>query len=320
MTSSDPLLGPLQFIADTDMDCVLAVITETTGPTYRTAGAVMAIGADGTKSGSLSSGCIEADIAVHALQTLVTATPKSIRYGQGSPFIDLRLPCGGAAEILLLPRPNRQILNDILGQIGQRHPQFLQVNRGTGAMSVGGNDRDSDAETIMMSIEPRLAFRIFGNGVEATHFANLAISLGYDATIYSPDADAIAALKQSGCEAHLLKSTVNLPQLQIDRWTAIVLFFHDHDWEPAILQRVLGSDAFYIGAQGSQLARADRDAALQKLGVTSANIAMIKGPIGLIPSTRDPRTLAVSVLAEILAETQSRTHVSSKMRQPAEPR
>ena len=39
---------------------------------------------------------------------------------------------------------------------------------------------------------------------------------------------------------------------------------------------------------------------IQQIGVPDAQIARCRGPIGLIPQVRDPQTLAVSVLAEIL--------------------
>lgn len=38
---------------------------------------------------------------------------------------------------------------------------------------------------------------------------------------------------------------------------------------------------------------------LRERGVTTG-LERLKGPIGLIPSVRDPRVLAVSVLAEVL--------------------
>ena len=36
--------------------------------------------------------------------------------------------------------------------------------------------------------------------------------------------------------------------------------------------------------------------------MTAGERARLRGPIGLVPSARDARTLAVSVLAEVLAE------------------
>ena len=44
-----------------------------------------------------------------------------------------------------------------------------------------------------------------------------------------------------------------------------------------------------------------REQALEELGVNRKGIARIHGPIGLIPSARDSRTLAISVLSEVVA-------------------
>jgi xanthine dehydrogenase accessory factor len=307
MTSFDPILGPMQFIADADQPCVLAIITSTEGPGYRAAGAVMAIASDGTTAGSLSSGCIEADMVCQAMLALANNQPMKLRYGKGSQFIDLRLPCGGAVEILLLPRPDRDKLRSALQAIERRIPQHLEIDQNDGDIIVcTATSGVSSNHRICLSLNPKLAFRIFGNGVEVDHFASLVGSLGYDVSVFSPDAHAISCHRAAGRSAVLLKLRDCLPDIDIDQWTAIVLFFHDHDWEPAILQQVLTSDAFYIGAQGSHMARQERDQTLRDMGVADHRINQITGPIGLIPSTRDPRSLAVSVLAEILASAQSK--------------
>ncbi|MFB1026247.1 MAG: XdhC family protein, partial [Octadecabacter sp.] len=53
---------------------------------------------------------------------------------------------------------------------------------------------------------------------------------------------------------------------------------------------------------GSQRARDTRFAALRKMHVTSDDLIRLRGPIGMIASARDPRTLAISVLAEVISE------------------
>jgi len=82
------------------------------------------------------------------------------------------------------------------------------------------------------------------------------------------------------------------------------LMFHDHDWEVALLSQALSSEAFYIGAMGSERTHKLRCEALGEAGVSAENIARIKGPIGLIPSMRDANLLALSALAEIVQTAQ----------------
>ncbi len=309
MNSADPVFGPLQFITDNLAGCALATIIRTEGPSYRSAGSVMAIAQDGRVSGSLSSGCIEADIGIQAMQALQTNRPVTIKYGQGSPFLDLRLPCGGAIEVLIVPRPDRQVIKDALAAVQSRNPQTLHINKSNGSMILKMPFAKSISnDYFCLNLQPGIAFHVFGSGAEAEHFAMLAASLQFDTHIYTPELRLVKKLDAIGIRSRLLKSPDAILPLHLDRWTAAVLFFHDHDWEPPILQKMLDTDAFYIGAQGSHLARVERDRALAGMGVSDAKIARIAGPIGLIPSTRDPRILAVSVMAEILALAQNNTH------------
>jgi xanthine dehydrogenase accessory factor len=307
MRFDDPVFGPIEFIVDAARDCALAVIVETTGPSYRQVGAMMAITASGETSASLSSGCIEADIVSNARHSIECGVAKLVRYGSGSPIIDLRLPCGGAMEVLIIPSPDKNLLRDILDGIARRVPQTLAVGKTDGRLSVVDPDDTAIATgTMQIALRPKIAFRIFGSGTETLHFAALAVSLGFQITVHSPTPELIEHLSSLNIAGTLLKSTANIVPPPIDHWTAAILFFHDHDWEPPILKLLLDTDAFFIGAQGSNLARSGRDTALQEMGAAPENIARICGPIGLIPATRDPRTLAVSVMAQIMALVQER--------------
>lgn len=105
----------------------------------------------------------------------------------------------------------------------------------------------------------------------------------------------------TGCATQHLTHAHCPKDLAIDARSAVVLFFHDHEWEPPILAEALTSQAFYVGAQGSLRAAEMRRMELARLGTREAEIARLHGPIGLVPSARDARKLAVSVLAEVLS-------------------
>jgi xanthine dehydrogenase accessory factor len=51
--------------------------------------------------GFLSGGCIEADVALHGREVMAQGSPRRLVYGRGSPFIDMRLPCGGRLEVMV---------------------------------------------------------------------------------------------------------------------------------------------------------------------------------------------------------------------------
>lgn len=283
--------------------CVLAVIAATGGPSFRPVGASMIVMADGTCFGALSSGCIDRDVAHHASRALRTNTPRQLRYGRGSPFMDIQLPCGGSLDIVLMPIPDIFRLMPLHDALAARQETILGLNIAWGDVFLDPASENVTEDDLRLHIRPDTRFVVFGAGTEAAAFATMAAAAGYDTVLLSPDADTLAMARRQtpGLISRQITSSTVPGDIGIDRYTAIALFFHSHGWEPDILRQMLGSDAFYIGAQGSLRTATTRIATLRTMGVSEAALDRIKGPIGVIPSTRDPRTLAVSVLAEVLS-------------------
>ncbi len=125
---------PLKLLSQDDG--VLAVITETEGPSYRNVGTMMAFRPDGSRIGSLSSGCIEDDIADHARTALATGKSKALRYGIGSPFFDLKLPCGGGLSVLLIPNPDKAVLGQVLALGDARQTAVLSIGLADGSLTL----------------------------------------------------------------------------------------------------------------------------------------------------------------------------------------
>lgn len=275
---------------------VMAVLTATDGPAYRNPGTAMAIAPDGGFAGALSSGCIEADLILHAATVRADGTPMRLRYGQDSPFIDLRLPCGGAIEVMLFRVRDRDILADLSRARAARRPATLHLSQ-AGRLSL---DQGDDADGFAVTFRAPIRFVVFGAGPEATVFADLVQSLGYDHVLVSHEDRTLGAAQAMGCTTRRLGELPDFTDLVPDDRCAALLFYHDHDYEPQILQRLLDRPAFYIGAQGSRATQAARLDRLAALGVPSAARDRVRGPVGVIPSARDPRLLAISVLAEVV--------------------
>ncbi|MEL7026273.1 MAG: XdhC family protein [Pseudomonadota bacterium] len=303
--ATDPAVAAL---IDGPQEAVLAVVAGVEGPSYRPVGAMMAVLGPNECVGTLSSGCIEADIALHAQKVLADGQPRTIRYGRGSPFMDIQLPCGGGLDILLLPRPDRAVLAKIAKRRADRMKSVLSIELKSGAMALDGDGQTQTTEhTLRVAIEPEVQFFVFGKGPEAHTFSALAHSVGYPTVLFSPDPETRAIANEIGCTVNELPHMAYPNSAVADDRTAVILFFHDHEWEPPILAGALETDAFYIGAQGSRAARGVRMNALRDLGVEPDKLNAVLGPIGLVPSARDPRTLAVSVLAEVLDKAAERT-------------
>lgn len=298
-------VAPLEALVKKGGPSVLAIVTKTQGPSYRSVGSIMAFLPGDVRIGSLSSGCVEGDLSIQAGLALEKGKAKTVLYGQGSPYIDIQLPCGGGLEIVLVPQPDLGVLQRLIDTLSNRLPGYLAIDLETGTMESGDTlETRRTQHHFVARYEPQLQFFIFGKGPEATTFAELSQTIGYQSLLLSPDDETINAVGTALGRAEKLLSKRIPPSVQIDAWSAVVLFFHDHDWEPPIIAQALNSDAFYIGAQGSQRARDARFAELMTMGVDAAKLQRVRGPIGLVPSARDPRTLAVSVMAEILAAAQ----------------
>ncbi len=282
-------------------DAVLAIVIGVQGPSYRPLGAIMSFLPDGERIGSLSSGCVESDLFLHAGAALADGCPKVVRYGCGSPFIDIRLPCGGGLEILLLPRPDQGAIAKAVRELEDRRATTLSVEIDSGMLSTSNVGRTCpDHDMFHMHFLPEPRFLVFGKGPEVATFARLVNSSGYPNVMLSPDDETLNIGRQAGCRVRRISPGAVPPDLKVDARTAIVLFFHDHEWELPILAEAVRTPAFYIGAQGSRLTRENRDRSLLSMGVSRTDVNRLHGPVGLVRSARDPRTLAVSVLAEVL--------------------
>jgi xanthine dehydrogenase accessory factor len=293
---------PVEALAAADGNGVLAVITAAEGPSYRPVGACMAFLSGDRRVGNLSSGCIEADLHLHAAEALDRGKTVSVRYGTDSPFLDIRLPCGGALDILLAPRPQTALLNHAVELRRARQPHALAFDPAAGLSHISSSHpTGTENQLFYAAIRPEPRFLIFGKGPETLVFSGLIHSAQFPCLVMSHDRETLEQAELNAIPVRHIGRKGMPTDVSVDRWTAAALFYHDHDYEPPILIQLLQTKAFYIGSQGSRAARDARLRTLSEAGVCDADLSRLRGPIGLIPSTRDPRTLAISVLAEILS-------------------
>lgn len=81
---------------------VLATLVRTRGSSYKKAGAMMLIEANGTTHGLLSGGCLEQDLAEHAQAVFSSAEPMLLHYDMSDDSVfGLGAGCDGQLDILL---------------------------------------------------------------------------------------------------------------------------------------------------------------------------------------------------------------------------
>lgn len=265
------------------------------GGAARALGSLAVVAEDGEMTGYLSNGCIDRDIQLHALDALRTNSKKLIRYGDGSKFADLTLPCGGSLSVLIDPARDPADLSAL-------HKTLTARKVGTLCFALPEGEGQSP-DPICFDYAPKGRLVLAGRGAILRAMAKIGHATGFEIFGLSPDVEDIAAISgfTSAAPVHLTSPDQSVSLDLLDEHAAFLTLFHDHDWEPPLLQSALETDARYIGCLGSKRTHDMRLDRLTDLGVPEADTARLHGPIGLVPSLRDAPLIAISALAEVVA-------------------
>ncbi len=136
------LLQTLERLAGAGRDAALATVVRIRGSAYRRPGAKMLIADDGAMVGSVSGGCLEADVREVALTVIRDGAPRVLHYETGpddqAPF-GLGLGCNGAVDIFvqLATSPDALETARRVGILLQRDAAFTVSTVVEGARSLG---------------------------------------------------------------------------------------------------------------------------------------------------------------------------------------
>lgn len=287
-----PLRAALAWSRASDR-CALVTIVGVEGASPRPVGAQMAVRESGDWIGYISGGCLESAVAREALAALAAGKSRVERYGRGSKYFDIVLPCGSGIDLLIDVAPDLEALERAAAALDRREAASLALTLPDGA-------------TFERRYVPTLKIIAAGRGPAVAALLDLAAAMGLKTSALSPD-ESVAALAQGRWEAsRALTHPEDIVDLGGDAYSAVVLLFHDHHWETELLASAVKSDCFYIGAMGSRATHAQRVVRLAERGLDDDEIGRVRGPIGLFPGARRPGDLALSVLAEIVGEFRAR--------------
>jgi xanthine dehydrogenase accessory factor len=247
----------------------LCTVVGIEGSFSRRLGAQLAVHPDGTITGSLADGCLETQLAS---EVAAATGPVVKRFGAGSELIDFRLPCGSGLDVLIDPAPDDVLCLAAVALLDARMATAVRLPA---------------TQLPERRYIPALKLQLFGEGPELDALVALAGTAGVEVEAHRKDALALGRRPEG---------------LSSDPWTAVVLLFHDHEWEVPILEWALSTPAFHIGAQGGFEARRGRIERLAAAGIAPEQVGRVRSPVGVIARSREPGVLALSVLAEIVGE------------------
>lgn len=295
----------------------LVTLVNVEGSAPRPAGSQMAVNERGEAVGNITSGCAEAELIGQALRCIETGQKRVERYGRGSKYLDIRLPCGSGIDVSFDPNISDEIIGTLLKHQNERRPIGLRFELAVGDAEVVDLSnaltkdpwhlpcRLQDDTTFVRPYLPQLRVVIAGRGPAVNALAQIVRALDWQIRVATPERDFDPNLRLAAHEIKQIASPGQFDASGLDRWSAAVLLFHDHDWEPTILQRILATDCFYVGALGSRITHEARCEALETLGVAQQDIARIRAPIGLDIGALSPPEIALSIAGEILAASRT---------------
>lgn len=266
----------------------LVTLVRIEGSSPRFPGAQMAVSETGDWVGYLSGGCIERAVVAEALDAIAAGGNRLVRYGRGSKYFDIQLPCGSAIELFFDVGIGAKSLIAIDRRLKQRQTAELPI------------DPDNRFNARMVRLyRPRKRLIIAGVGPATVQLARMARVAGFEVIGWSYDEPTLERLAGLGASTVRLTGHGRTPPLEADALTAIVFMFHDHEWEMALLPAALATDAFYIGAMGSHATHRLRLEKLKALGFDRASRERIHGPAGLFAGSKSAGDIALSILAEL---------------------
>ncbi len=285
----------------------LVTIVKTWGSAPRPVGAMTVIRDDGHVMGSVSGGCVEDDLIdkVKAKQ-LAAVKPEEAVYGvtteQATRY---GLPCGGTLELVLEPLSARSKLPELLSII-EKHElvaRMLDMKTGDVTLQSGkwSDELTYDGSVLKTVHGPRWRLLMIGAGQVSRYLAQMAMALDYHVTVCDPREEYMDEWDLDGVTLTRKMPDDVVLEMNMDGHSAVVALTHDPKLDDLALLEALKSPAFYVGALGSTKNNDSRRKRLAEFDLSVAEVARLRGPVGLKLGGKTPPEIALSVLAEMTA-------------------
>lgn len=306
---------------------VLATVADTWGSAPVPAGGRMAVTTGDVFAGSVSGGCVEADVVAAAPEIIADGRPRLFSFGvEDETAWRVGLPCGGRIKVLAeLFRPGEDLalLERMANVATSRQGLVVRTDLTNGERTsfdsddrvpIGLRDLVRDTPCALVSsgsdtafvaaVRPPARIVIIGAsrlGQLLVQFARLA---GFGVSVIDPRETFATTARFPDLPSRDLIADwpdAALARVGLDHQTAVVALSHVKDIDDAGLKIALASPCIYVGALGSKRNAATRRERLLATGVDEASLARLRSPVGLDIGAKTPEEIAVSVVAEIIA-------------------
>ena len=288
---------------------VLATVVAVRGSAYRRPGARMLVTSEGWRAGSISGGCLEADVTRQAA-FLVANGRALVRSYDTSEDAGARLGCGGEIDVLLEPLDAAFL--EVLARVEERR-ETLTIRTATEG---GAGDREVWVDGVCVfskgtlgertvfeeRVAPSQKFIIVGAGHDALPVARLADELGWSVDVYDWRPGLLT--KERFPTANVKCIALDSLRFEVEPGTLAVVMAHHIDYDARALNLLLRDErVLSVGLLGPRHRSGQVLALVEaKTGrLTEAQRARLKAPVGLDLGAEGPSAIALSILAEAQA-------------------
>ncbi|HTV82367.1 MAG TPA: XdhC family protein [Acidobacteriaceae bacterium] len=317
-----------------DEEVCVATVAAIEGSSYRRPGARMLLTAGGQRAGTISGGCLEAEVAKKAwwLTERGASVERYISFFDDDGDMVYGLGCGGAIQVLLeRAEPAKQALEALRRSVEDRAAQVVVAGLGQkpgtalivdeAGREVWSRDASETARALAQKavrvqasqweeawfaeyIAPPPALFVFGAGDDAQPLARLAWELDWHVTVADGRSHLARAERFPQADAvqplaEALGETANRPGAR----DAAVIMTHSYEQDREILRALLGRDLRYLGILGPRR-RTEHlvHAIAPELGMDAEEcLTRLHAPVGLDLGGHAPAAIALSIAAELQA-------------------
>jgi xanthine dehydrogenase accessory factor len=302
----DDLLPTLERWSSQGRRYALATLVEVVGSSPRPVGSEMAVSETGDMVGYVSGGCVEAAVAAEALAVLSDGKPRLLDYGAGSPVLDVQLSCGGRIAILVRAVEDGTAYTARLRRARtERETLAVITDLKTGAITFDSSRIEAGLQAdryVRHQLTP-LRLIVVGGDPIVLALLQMAPIFGVETVLLrprGPEAADDAPYEPALYDRRGIDTA--LADLHIDARCAVYTLSHDADTDHAVLSIALRSPAYCIGALGSRRKAQTRIERLRAEGLDEATLQRLRTPAGLNIGARTPQEIALSIMAELIAE------------------
>lgn len=342
------VLDRLAELLEDGKGAALATVVGVRGSAYRREGAKMLVAEDGSSTGNVSGGCLEADVREVALRVLGSGAPELRSYCAGPDEVsawDLGVGCDGQVDVLVerttdARSAERELLDGDVPfascwELARPAPRLVLTRSGVrGGLEGGALDgrvaalarsrlgEEESASAVhavaghdvfvdVFTPPPRLV--IVSAGDDARPLARLAAEIGFRVVVV----DRRPALLTPGRFPAARELVTARPEELARRVapgadTYAVVMTHNYVDDRAYLGALAATPVRYIGMLGPRQRTERIRSELAREGPVEE--APVHGPVGLDIGADGPEQVALSALAEILAVRSGRRPVPLRER------